>query len=297
MSLFLAISCLDIDEELESTIQSAGDVNIGIAFIGNYEFYESITAKYNVRSSFHSLDENWGVGKGRNHALNLYDGEDYVLQVDAHSLFHKGYEDYLVDKFKYAKEYVQNDKVVLSGYPSRYVYYGSVAYNQTNLNYPVFIDDLWPGGIPRWQDQYPSSIDKNLYDFIKNEGVAPLSKISAAFIFSDYNYVENPGVEKSSIFFEEELIQSMNLIKNNFTLVYPGLYSPFSHYYQDPHNSRGHRKSIFSLKENLPDLISSNYRGYVDANPDIYQLFSSYSLNSRYAAYFINSPQNSHIPL
>ena len=93
-SIYVSIACLYIDHELIKTIRSAKDnaadpdnVHIGIAFIGNTQFYDFIVERINfygyknISHQYYPLEGNLGVGHGRSLAQSMYAGQDYFLQV------------------------------------------------------------------------------------------------------------------------------------------------------------------------------------------------------------------------
>jgi hypothetical protein len=70
-----------------------------------------------------------------------------------------------------------------------------------------------------------------------------LPKISGAIIFSDKFFADNIYMNKKYLIFEEETIQSSELIGNGFSLIYPGLHCPILHLYgADIKNGKGKRK-------------------------------------------------------
>ena len=108
MSIYISLCCLGVDTELIETIKSAKDnssdpenIHIGVAFIGNKEFCDKVTGETsmysNIVTSFHEREGNLGVGRGRSLATNLYSGQDYFLQVDAHTFFLQDWDKFLID--------------------------------------------------------------------------------------------------------------------------------------------------------------------------------------------------------
>jgi hypothetical protein len=255
--IYVSIPSLGYDPELIPTIESClkhstNIINISIAFIGNYGVYENIKSLYpQVNSKYYSI-ENLGVGNARLLAASSYNNEDYFLQIDSHSLFFEDWDNILIEQYNEALKI--SPRVVLSGYPPRYERFHSRLHISGELNYPIFL----PGeyiyhSIPKWGD-VPSSQ-------LNIDGMHPLNKISANFLFGDKQLAQNLGVDKDIIFWEEELIQSINLIDNKFTLIYPGKIGVFAHRYREKSNPK--RSDIFSYDPLAIQKILHNYYKFI----------------------------------
>ena len=60
------------------------------------------------------------------------------------------------------------------------------------------------------------------------------------------------------------MLQTIELIDNGFTLVYPGRYSPIAHRYRRGTDPK--RDDIFSLYKNVEQYIVKNYCEYISNN-------------------------------
>lgn len=239
-SIYVAIPCLGYDTELESTINSCleysskeNDIKIGVALIGNKELYSLISKKYkNIKVSYMDVKDCFGIGNSRIFAASMYDNEDYFLQIDSHTLFSNDWDKTLIDTFTKAKEYVENDLTVISAPLGQYWYKDNdYVYEKDILGYFKWIPgEFWVDSIPKFTDINPYFISDKLFDTIKNNGFAPALKISAHFIFGDSNFANNLSIDKNIIFWEEEILQSLELINNGFTIVYPGIETPMFHF-------------------------------------------------------------------
>lgn len=309
MSIYISLCCLGVDTELIKTIRSAKDnafdsegIHIGIAFIGNKEFHDSVLEQAsmyeNIRSSFHDVEGNLGVGRGRSLATSLYNGEDYFLQVDAHTFFLQDWDKFLIEKFELACEETKNPKTVLSGFPGRYGYVDDegqdIFWVDSRSAYPIYLKDeycldtknfvgikvnkfkYWKNIIPRWN---PVNDDFFLEKMYSENNFISLFKISAAFMFGNKFFAENTGLEKSSHFWEEEIIQSINLINNNFSLVFNGPYTPINHFYsEDRKDSRGSREFYTDYKPytDLHYNVANNLLKYVKRNRSAIRKYNKY---------------------
>jgi hypothetical protein len=113
----------------------------------------------------------------------------------------------------------------------------------------------------------------------------PVSKFSANFAFGNKEFAKNLGLEKNSVFFEEEVIQSVNLLASGFSLVFPNVESAtIRHLYSIQGASVGSRKAssdyISKGLERELNLKQQNVYLSFLANSDIKDVRESYE---RYA--------------
>jgi len=309
MSIFVSICCLGIDTELIKTIRSAKDnaskkedVHIGIAFIGNKKFHDSIieeTKHYsNIVTSFNELKYNLGVGRGRSLATNLYNNQDYFLQIDAHTFFMQDWDTFLIEKLDLACKETNNEKTVLSGFPGSYGYVddegNDVFWVDSRAGYPYYIKDIYclnPDNfagvklnrfktyknlIPKWN---PINDEDLLDAMYLNNNLIPLVKISAAFMFGNSLFANYTGLEEKSKFWEEEVLQSINLINEGFSLVFSGPCLPINHFYsEDKRDDRGKREfyTDYATSEDLHIDIGMHLMEYVRKNKRKVKRYNKY---------------------
>lgn len=172
-----------------------------------------------------------------------------------------GWDSYLINKFHCAQRIVNNQKVVLSGYCGSYFYMNG---NKNNVHVMVDLGyNQWRPGefwvdntIPKWSDVEIKYFPNELLNMVEETGFAPASKIVAMFMFGNHHLAKNLSIYDDILFWEEELLQSMELIHNGFTLVHPGKISPIYHFYIDAiMGDLGYRDKA---KKFLPDLESKN---------------------------------------
>ena len=263
-SVYVAISCLVYDSELEQTVatclagaSSGSEIRIGISFIGYEHEYNNamkfLSTYKNVVAKFYPYLENFGVAKGRNRALQIYAGEDYILQVDAHTYFSPGWDESFINALESAENLFKHDKIVISGVPAAYAYeeiywpQGEKRWSATTfpekLGYSFWLNRKFvhPGTFPHWSAGEPGksagpmlgASDQELLKRCQRSGFAPLVKISAACIFLRGRFAECITLPEEYIFWEEEIIQSIELISKGFSLVYPYINSPIYHLFTD----------------------------------------------------------------
>ena len=250
--IYVSISCLGIDTELVKTIKNCyasaenpENIYFGVACIGDKDFFDQIKNELkdikNIKYGYYDVDGNLGLGFGRNIAASFYNNEDYFLQIDPHSRFAKSWDSFLIKKFNLAQRNVNNQKVVLSGYCPPYFYINEDKQESSFfpiLEYsPLKLNEFWNDGvIPKWTNISPNELPTHLKQMIEHTGMAPAFKVCAHFIFSNKFFARNTCLYKDIFFWEEELLQSVELIDNGFTLIYPGIESPVYHFYNDLSN-------------------------------------------------------------
>lgn len=126
-SIFVQIPAYH-DFELPKTIYDALDKKSGshqINFGIHHSFYKEkevyIPKLDNIKILESEAPTNIGLGLARNLANSLYDGEDYYLQIDAHTRFDHNWDRYLIS---YVEEFKNCgiSKPLLSTYPGVYRY-------------------------------------------------------------------------------------------------------------------------------------------------------------------------------
>ena len=298
MSIYVSICCLGRDTELIHTIRSAKDnasssdkIHMGIVCIGDENFYNeivSLTSGYsNLKIEYYdSSKEHLGVGFGRHASASLYEDQDYFLQIDAHTFFMQDWDLSLEEKFSSALKRTKNNKTVLSGFPGRYGYIddegNDVFWIDDRHRYPYYIKGVHyiniPNGneyinlVPGWNDGHEVELKEKFFKKLEKNKAMPLTKISAAFIFGNREFAKNINLPKDAIFWDEEIIQTINLIGDGFCLAYVGPTIPIMHLYSsDVMDERGSRDNIdkFWIEEFGQDgrltITKSNYfRFYKD---------------------------------
>ena len=309
MSIYISLCCLGVDTELIKTIKSAKDnaanpedIHIGIAFIGNKEFYEKVleeSSQYtNIVSNFYDLEENLGVGRGRSLATSMYNNQDYFLQVDAHTFFLQDWDTFLIERLSLACEETGNKKTVLSGFPGRYGYVddegNNVFWVDERAGYPIYLKGLHylneenceplNAGIfkshkkliPQWNPVNNPSVLDNLYS---DNNFIPLIKISAAFMFGNKFFASYTGLDPDSEFWEEEIIQSINLVGEGFSLVFSGPNCPVTHMYsEDTRDERGKREFYTDYLDpsKLYNKIGEHFLDFIKNNKSKIKKYSKY---------------------
>ena len=307
-TIYISIPSLD-DSELVPTVLNAFEaasnperVFVGVSLLAKDRWrakdFIKATKKYSSNIYFKhgritSRDiELVKVGYGRKNAASMYSGQDYFLQVDAHTLFAANWDTTLIDAYEKAVQFVKNDKVVLTAYAGYYAYdeNGKRAFCDTArknienawLHCLYFPENLfYHGVIPRW-DLIPPHIMSQL----KPGEFVPALKFNANFAFSSGEFAKNSGLYEESQFFEEELLQTINLIKLGYSLVYPVLEHPvighlYGKYFRKGYGERLSKGNYFPKDQEFAmDQISvNNYKNYLKdpQNKDAIKIYQDYA--------------------
>ena len=116
------------DPELEHTIKSAIDnadhptrLNFGIVHQGTDKEMPDLSWLNNKKViSMHPRDA-MGVGFARSKAMDLYDNEEYFLQIDSHIQFVDGWDTKLINQLQMAQKKSKNNKIIISAFPGMYI--------------------------------------------------------------------------------------------------------------------------------------------------------------------------------
>jgi hypothetical protein len=147
-SIFIQITSYH-DYELEKTIRDAIDKSSGeteLVFGVHSIFYEDnswiepIRNIANVKLVESKAPENLGMGLGRAIAHDLYNGEDYYFQIDAHSRFDQDWDTFLINEINTHKSNGFK-KPLISQYPKPFWYEGDI--EKVNQHKEVVTQFYW----------------------------------------------------------------------------------------------------------------------------------------------------------
>ncbi len=271
-SLFVSIASVE-DEEIYNCIEQIYELSdkpdeifVGICHSVPFKnknrinYISSKINKKNVSQKFINFYREMGVGYGRKNAMSLYTGQNYILQIDAHTNFQKSWDSKIINYFEEIPEKLKNKKTILTAYLSGYRILDQNKREVQSDGHPMYpcylskIKNKIDGVDLRRNSEYESipkwytPKDKNFYKFIKNKYVLS-RKMNANFTFSksyladDYDkiYLWN------YLFLEEEFISSIQLHDLGYSMVYPNFSIPLSHLYLDWYNefyNENSRKSV-----------------------------------------------------
>jgi hypothetical protein len=322
-SIYVALTSLD-DSELIPTVlgafenaSSPENIFVGVHLWSETSLKDKFIEKLspyvkNIRFKFTEMSKDGfkemvGVGRGRRRALDLYNNEDYLLQIDSHSLFEKDWDKTLVNLLQEAKEFVGNEKTIITAYSGFYKFsaLGKRIWCQPdnnsgkfdgNFQYPYYVSNKrYYNAIPAWTVLLEEEVNKFPGKFM------PAIKFNANFAFGDSEWAKNTGLYEDAEFFEEEVLQTLNLIKLGYTIVFPKIKNPvIGHLYTDfISGNYGKRKSMGDYEEFDYDYADAkgvkNYQEYL-IDPENAFVVKEYSRYARVHMKFGPLDATPHVP-
>lgn len=300
-SIYVSMCSLD-DTELIPTINNMlkscsndNTVKIGLRLLSDDDKFINTVTKFvrknkNISFKVDKINKQnakslLGVGMGRFEAIKFYNNEDYFLQIDSHSLFAKDWDKTMIKLYKEAKEYTNLEKLILTAYAGHYTFnkknkreFGNPhAGNNGRPRYVKFISSQsFYDVVPGWKD-----VEENISD-----PFVPIAKVNANFLFTDGSFALNSGISKDIIFFEEEILQTLELSKLGYSFVYPNIdYPVIGHYYtlEGDRDYNDRRKilgdySIYYDRLFLTIKARNNFIKYINApeNQEIIERYNKY---------------------
>lgn len=243
-SVFIKIASLD-DSELTHTIENAVKsakyperLHFGI-----FLHFSTDVAKQELEDYLDNLSKysrfsvrmmSWtpefiGVGAGRYQAESMYEDEDYVLQIDSHTWFCQDWDELLIGLIE-----GMHNKTILTGYAPPYISKNGIREPRgKGFLLPVYTDEiLWCDWFLNWTLTVP----KTDAPYIPN-------KFCANFAFGTKEWGKYSGLNKKSIFWSEEPLQTRNLKNAGFDLLLPNIdYSLICHLYDDDIEGEGGKR-------------------------------------------------------
>ena len=207
MTIFISIASYR-DPELERTIHSAIDnaANPDELYFGVViqEFEKEMPDLSWVKNiSLVQIHPKFarGAGYARSIAMDLYEDQDYYLQIDSHTLFEKNWDLLCIEQHNKAQEIAKNNKVILSHFPMPY-------YVETNNKISIIKKSKIQ--LPYPTKQIPKLTKRNEWTAerieLSNKNIPEESTtLLAGFIFTTGNIVKEIPYDPEIVFFGEEL--------------------------------------------------------------------------------------------
>lgn len=207
MTIFISIASYR-DPELERTIRSAIDnaANPDELYFGVViqEFEKEMPDLSWVKNiSLVQIHPKFarGAGYARSIAMDLYEDQDYYLQIDSHTLFEKNWDLLCIEQHNKAQEIAKNNKVILSHFPMPY-------YVETNNKISIIKKSKIQ--LPYPTKQIPKLTKRNEWTAerieLSNKNIPEESTtLLAGFIFTTGNIVKEIPYDPEIVFFGEEL--------------------------------------------------------------------------------------------
>lgn len=158
-----------------------------------------------------------GAGYARKLAMELYDGQNYFLQIDSHMRFEKSWDTRIVKVLEDAQSIAKTDKVILSQFPAPYMVLtdGSDYYLKGDENFWDF--PSWTSVENTWGGFWSGKREK-----IENLSVPHKTHtILAGYVFAPGEIVKEVPYDERISFMGEELCFSIRAYTRGWELYAP----------------------------------------------------------------------------
>jgi hypothetical protein len=320
-SIYVPLTVLYYDKDLLFTIKglaskSSGThkINIHISVVGLPEHaegfdemckdIENIYPHVSVSYRLHKpIIKNIGVGPGRTLSMLGYKDEDYMLQIDPHTFFDDGWDIKFISFLDESIALTKNNKTIITCYLDRY-FYDENGLPISNFEAAYCFFDIVPERrqafskfygeiIPTWQ-----LADKNKIRNGSDQKYFPSIKFNANCAFGNKEFARYTGLFEGSMFFEEEIIQTINLFENGFCLVYPATRVPASHLYHYD-GTRDRRKSLGELInwDVYQEQTAENFISFLNNNRSAVEKYEKYINFDFYKSSRVDKSGEDHVPV
>lgn len=287
-TIFVAISCIGNDTELIRTVKSCIEnasfperIHVGVNLVYGrsvsenpqyiYAIEEKLSNFSRVRYVVNRTKRPLSIARDRNNASDLYSQQDYILQVDSHCYFTGGWDEELISAHQSAIAISGNEKTLITATLPMYTLNENAIEDiavPENVsfgygfweNFFIEVENNQKNRIPSWRHTGPEMLSWQLEKMVQSTGFAPAPKITGSFIFGNRYFADAIKMPEHIIFWEEEIIHSIELLSSGFTLVYPYMLANIYHYYQldETNTGRGARAGLSEI------IISSVEDGVED---------------------------------
>lgn len=239
MSIFISIASYR-DPELKRTIMSAIDnadnpkeLFFGLVIQEFQKKMPNLEDIPNVKIFAMSPKFARGAGYARFLAMDMYNGENYFLQVDSHTIFSKGWDTECISQLKKAQEISNNKKIIISAFPQPFI----IESNRVNILTKSKDHAVYP--MKQIPFQRPSGEwTAKRVEFENNDDNPEISMtVLGGFMFATGNIVEEVPYDPDIAFLGEELCFATRAWTRGWDI-----YSPkkiiLYHYYVRPNYSK-----------------------------------------------------------
>jgi hypothetical protein len=188
-----------------------------------------------------------GVGKSRNIANSLYDGQDYYLQVDSHTRFKENWDEFLISQIKGYQE-IGIKKPLLTTYPGTYRYNDNL---EEVIDWGDSVTAIYLGDDP---EQFKDTFIPG-QRAVSTEGSILSKSISAGSIFSIGEFADTDFNDKIA-FWGEEIFVAAQSWTRGFDLIIPSIQQIFHLYYETDSRMQksGGRRHVW---KDFPELFKA----------------------------------------
>lgn len=191
--------------------------------------------------------EGIGVGKSRNIANSLYNGQDYYFQIDSHTRFKENWDDFLISEIKKYQE-CGIKKPLLTTYPGTYRYDDNL---KEIIDWGDNINIIYFGDTP---EEFTANLIPG-QRAVEPKGVVTQKSVSAGSIFTTGDFGSMDFNDKIA-FWGEEIFVAAKAWTSGFDLLTPAKQQIFHLYYDhiQPMQRSGRRHIWLDFPEIFSDM-------------------------------------------
>jgi len=214
-SIFISVASYR-DSQLHRTVESAlkhasnpGRIFIGINLQDSQQRYSDLLSRSypNTRILFTPPEQSQGVIPVRRKLIeDLYEGEDYFLQIDSHTRFKDNWDNILINQI----QSIPADKVIISTYPNEFTYPDpDMEYLKLPHNAPLVFDKF------KSADSRDNRFKPKNLGPLKDYEVADNKRIAAGFLFTDSRWIQEVPLPEEGIICngEEDYLTFLSYLK------------------------------------------------------------------------------------
>jgi len=226
MTIFISIASYRdpiLIKTIESAISKANrphDLYFGLVIQDLKKDIPDLSKYKNISQFIMHPRDAMGAGFARDIAMSLYDGQDYFLQIDSHTIFEDGWDDIAIAELYKAKNIANNNKVILSYFPPPF-------YVESNKRISIVKNDKKQLPYPTRQKPIINKRKEwtaERYEFEDKERLNPelSSTVLGGFIFADASLIKEVPYDPEISFFGEEICFAMRAWTRGWDIYSPG---------------------------------------------------------------------------
>lgn len=236
MTIFVSVASYrdsDLPNTIQSMIENADNpqnLHIGVVQQSTRSEVVDFSQNPHIKNMWMPPQKAQGAGYARALAQEMYDGEDWFLQVDSHTRFDPGWDTKFIHMYEQASS--SNERIILSHFPKAFVRDG---------NDDVFIDtpkypDHPHRQLVRWFDRMFSGF-RIPFDDPKFSAPEESETILAGAVFAPGHIVSEVPYDPDIVFWGEELCFSLRAWTRGWQI-----YSPNQMVLAHMYRRRGYHK-------------------------------------------------------
>jgi len=267
MTIFISIASYR-DPEFLHTIESAisnasnpDDIYFGLVIQNMPSEVVDLSHIKNYSAVRVHAKEARGAGFARARAMELYDGEDYYLQVDSHTQFAKNWDRLCIEQLKKAQEIANNKKIILSYFPASYHVEGNKRFI---VNKTVDLRTPYP------TKQRPHLNSKRSWTAMREEledqtfsTPEQSTTVLGGFIFTTGDIVKTVPYDPEISFFGEELCFAVRAWTRGWDIYSPSINLVYHFYGRSGYNKIWKDRNLRTLSWKEMETASEEKQGRV----------------------------------